>query len=217
MTGYTFDGEFMGLVVASKLNEYGSTPRDDGGNYILWTWADWEEEVDEGKFERFTGWVDANGEFCGDDIEIPMGSGLWVQSDDIQWKLQCAGAVYDQSLPCQLVEGNRICANPCPGDITLDKCVVTGYEFDGEFMGLVVASKLNEYGSTPRDGDGNYILWTWADWEEEVDEGKFQRFTGWVDANGEFCGDQIDIPLGDGLWVQSDSTQWNFVFPTLIK
>jgi len=206
----------MGLVVASKLNEIGSTPRDNDGNPISWTWADWEEEVDEGVLERFTGWVDGNGDFVGDTIDVPMGSGLWVQSDSAEWKMQCAGAVYSQTLPCQLIVGNRMCANPCPGAIKLSQCVVTGYTFDGEFMGLVVASKLNEIGSTPKDNDGNPISWTWADWEEEVEESVMERFTGWVDANGDFVGDQIDIALGEGLWVQSDDTRWNFVFPTLI-
>jgi len=216
VTGYIFDGEFLGLVKASKLNEFGSTPKDGDGDSILWTWADWEEEVEEGVFERFTGWVDKNGEFIGETIDIPMGEGLWVQSDDTRWTMQCAGAVYAQTTPCQLVVGNRICANPCPGDIKLGQCVVTGYVFDGEFLGLVKASKLNEFGSTPKDGDGDSILWTWADWEEEVEEGVVERFTGWVDKNGDFVGETIDIPLGEGLWVQSDDTRWNFVFPTLI-
>jgi len=217
VTGYEFEGEFTGLVVASKLNEFGSTPKDEGGNYITWTWADWEEEGEGGKMERFTGWVNDNGEFVGEDIELTLGDGLWIQSDDPQWQIQFAGQVYNQTVPCQLVNGNRMCANPCPALITLGMCVVTGYEFEGEFTGLVVASKLNEFGSTPKDEGGNYITWTWADWEEEGEGGKMERFTGWVNDDGEFVGDDIEIALGEGLWVQSDSTEYNFVFPTVLK
>ena len=244
VTGYTLPEveyeTFLGAVVAMKLDGGGKTVEDDQGQPIIWTWADWYEmDYDANKLVRKMGWQNSNFEFIGQenwegvmvpDVPLAMGEGVWVQSDSAQWKIQCAGQVYDAAVPITLLEnGSKFCANPCPANIGLSKTFVAGYtlpEVEYEtFLGAVVAMKLDGGGKTVEDDQGQPIIWTWADWYEmDYDTNKLVRKMGWQNSNFEFVGQENwegvmvpDIPLaiGEGVWVQSDSTDWQFVFPNV--
>ena len=246
VAGYTLAEEdgaaFEGLISAMKLDDIGKTVEDDQGQPIIWQWGDWYEvdENDETKLVRKIGWMDANGDFLGKkngegvdipDVPLAMGEAVWVQSDSTTWQIQCAGEVYNATVPVELLEnGSKFCANPCPANIGLSKTFIGNYaipEEDGAaFEGLISAMKLDGIGKTVEDDQGQPIIWQWGDWYEvdENDETKLVRKIGWMDANGDFLGKKNgegvmvpDVPLaiGEGVWVQSDSTTWQFVFPNV--
>ena len=248
VAGYTLAEEdgasFEGLVYAMKLDGIGKTVEDDQGQPIMWQWGDWYEmdENDETKLVRRIGWMDANGDFLGkknlEDVDIPdvplaMGEGVWINSDSATWQIQCAGEVYNATVPIELLEnGSKFCANACPANIGLSKTFIGNYalaeEADAAFEGTVYAMKLDGIGKTVEDDQGQPIMWQWGDWYEvdENDETKLVRKIGWMDANGDFLGKKNlegvmipDVPLdiGEGVWVNSDSTTWQFVFPNVFE
>jgi len=246
ITGYTLqniDDSFEGQISAMKLDGTGKTIEDEiSGNPIMWQWADWIEESEEtpGLAVRKTGWMNDLGFLGGVDddgnpipnVPLAMGEGVWVQSDSTSWKVQCSGQVYDQAVPITLLEnGSKFCANTCPMNITLSKTFITGYtleNIDDSFEGQISAMKLDGTGKTIEDEvSGNPIMWQWADWIEESEEtpGLAVRKTGWMNDLGflggvDDDGNPIpDVPLaiGEGVWVQSDSTSWQFVFPSAFE
>ena len=126
---------------------------------------------------------------------------------------------------------NFIGINGTPGSTTLTSLKVAGYtlaeEAGAAFEGSVVAMKLDDGGKTVQNPDtGMDIMWYWGDWYEvdENDETKLVRKIGWMDENGYFLGKENgegvlipDVPLsiGEGVWVNSDSIDWQFVFPNV--
>ena len=246
VAGYTLAEEdgaaFEGLISAMKLDGGGKTIEDEFGQPIMWQWGDWYEvdENDESKLIRKIGWMDANGDFLGKknwegvdipDVPLAMGEAVWINSDSATWQIQCAGEVYNATVPIALLEnGSKFCANTCPANIGLSKTFIGNYaipEEDGAaFEGLISAMKLDLGGKTVEDEFGQPIMWQWGDWYEvdENDETKLVRKIGWMDANGDFLGKKnwegVDIPdvplaIGEGVWVNSDSTDWQFVFPNV--
>jgi hypothetical protein len=250
VAGYTLAEEdgaaFEGLISAMKLDGNGKTVFDpESGLDIIWQWGDWYEvdENDETKLVRRIGWMNDNGDFIGKengegvmvpDIPLAMGEAVWVQSDSTTWQIQCAGEVYNATVPIELLEnGSKFCANACPANIGLSKTFIGNYtlpEEDGAaFEGLISAMKLDGNGKTVADPEsGMDIIWQWGDWYEvdENDETKLVRKTGWMNDAGDFLGKKNgegvmvpDVPLaiGEGVWVQSDSTTWQFVFPNVFE
>ena len=160
-----------------------------------------------------------------------MGEAIWVNSDSATWQIQCAGEVYNATVPIELLEnGSKFCANTCPANIGLSKTFIGNYtipEEDGaSFEGLVAAMKLDGIGKTVEDPDsGLPIMWYWGDWYEvdENDETKLVRKIGWQNDNGDFIGqdnygtyvDDVPLTIGEGVWVNSDSSTWQFVFPNV--
>ena len=246
VAGYTLAEEdgaaFEGTVVAMKLDKGGKTVEDpDTGMMIMWQWGDWYEvdENDETKLVRRIGWMNDNGDFIGqnvwgeyvDDIPLTMGEAVWVNSDSATWTIQCAGEVYNSTVPIELIEnGSKFCANACPANIGLSKTFIGNYtlpeEADAAFEGTVTAMKLDKGGKTVEDPDtGMMIMWQWGDWYEvdENDETKLVRRIGWMNDNGDFIGQNVwgeyveDVPLaiGEAVWVNSDSSTWQFVFPNV--
>ena len=242
VTNYTIPEEewqgFAGSVSAMKLDGNGKTVEDEQGQPIIWTWGDWYEMGENSKLVRKTGWMDANGDFLGKvnwegtlipDVPLVMGEGVWIQSDSATWQVQCAGEVYSATVPIELLaNGSKFCANPCPANIGLSKTIISNYTIPEEewqgFMGSVSAMKLDGNGKTVEDEQGQPIIWTWGAWYEMGENSKLVRKTGWMDANGNFLGKKnwegLDIPdvplaIGEGVWVQSDSTDWQFVFPNV--
>ena len=124
---------------------------------------------------------------------------------------------------------NFIGINGTPGSTTLTSLKVTGYTLAEEewsgFEGAVVAMKLDAGGKTVEDEQGQTITWQWADWYEmDYDANKLVRKSGWQNGNFEFIGQENgegvmvpDVPLaiGEGVWVNSDSSTWQFVFPNV--
>ena len=123
---------------------------------------------------------------------------------------------------------NFIGINGTPGSTTLTSLKVTNYTVAEEewamFEGSVVAMKLDKGGKTVEDEFAQPIMWQWGDWYEMGENSKLVRKTGWMDADGNFLGKENgegvmvpDVPLaiGEGVWVQSDSTTWQFVFPNV--
>jgi hypothetical protein len=126
---------------------------------------------------------------------------------------------------------NFIGINGTPGSTMLTDLKVAGYtlaEEDGAaFEGLISAMKLDGNGKTVFDPEsGLDIIWQWGDWYEvdENDETKLVRRIGWMNDNGDFIGKENgegvmvpDVPLaiGEGVWVNSDSSTWQFVFPNV--
>ena len=246
VAGYTLaeeaDAAFEGTVVAMKLDNSGKTVEDpETGMGIMWSWGDWYEvdENDETKLVRRIGWMNDNGDFIGqdvwgeyiDDVPLAMGEAVWVNSDSATWTIQCAGEVYNSTVPIELLEnGSKFCANACPANIGLSKTFIGNYvlpeEADAAFEGTVVAMKLDDSGKTVEDPEsGMGIMWSWGDWYEvdENDDSKLVRRIGWMNDNGDFIGQNVwgeyveDVPLaiGEAVWVNSDSTQWQFVFPNV--
>ena len=180
---------------------------------------------------RKIGWQDIEGLFIGTesaDEPLVLGEGIWVLSDSTQWTIQGAGEIYNQTVPIILNDENgfKLCANPCPRALKLSETFIAGYTTDDfqddAFPGYVVAQKLDKWGAAVCDGDNNPINWYWADWFEESEEvpGTMIRKTGWQDIEGLFIGVESadeDLALGEAVWVLSDSTQWQFVFPKTIE
>jgi hypothetical protein len=123
---------------------------------------------------------------------------------------------------------NFIGINGNPESTTLTSLKVANYTVAEEewamFEGSVVAMKLDKGGKTVEDEFAQPIMWQWGDWYEMGENSKLVRKTGWMDANGDFLGkknwEDVDIPdvplaIGEGVWVQSDSTTWQFVFPNV--
>ena len=125
---------------------------------------------------------------------------------------------------------NFIGINGTPGSTTLTSLKVANYTVAEEewamFPGSVVAMKLDDGGKTIEDPETSLpIMWYWGDWYEMDDEAqKLVRKTGWQNDAGDFIGKENgegvmvpDVPLaiGEGVWVQSDSTTWQFVFPNV--
>lgn len=202
--------------------------------------VDWEAEPLVPVRKR--GWMDGNGDFLGTisettgepvpNVPLAMGEGVWIQSDSTDWVVETAGQVYNSTVPVTLLEnGSKFCANVCPANIKMSQTIITGYTLTNigdAFTGSVYAMKLDGGGKTVEDGDGNAIIWQWGDWIDAVDWEADPlvpvRKTGWMDGNGDFLGTISettgepvpDVPLnvGEGVWVQSDSTDWQFVFPS---
>jgi len=236
---------FEGSISAMKLDGNGKTVEDEGGTAIMWQWADWieaeDEEADPQVPVRKTGWMNDLGFLGGvdddgnpiPDVPLAMGEAVWINSDSASWKVQCSGQVYDQAVPITLLEnGSKFCANPCPMNITLSKTFITGYTLENindSFEGSISAMKLDGNGKTVEDEGGTAIMWQWADWieaeDEEADPQIPVRKTGWMNDLGflggvDDDGNPIpDVPLaiGEGVWVNSDSTSWQFVFPSAFE
>ena len=248
VAGYTLaeeaDAAFEGSVLAMKLDKGGKTVEDsDSGLPIMWSWGDWYEvdENDETKLVRKIGWMNDAGDFIGKengegvmvpDVPLEMGEAVWINSDSATWQIQCAGEVYNATVPVELIEnGSKFCANPCPANIGLSQTFIGNYtlpeEADAAFEGSVLAMKLDKGGKTVEDPDsGLPIMWSWGDWYEvdENDETKLVRKIGWMNDAGDFLGKENgegvmvpDVPLaiGEGVWVNSDSSTWQFVFPNV--
>ena len=246
VAGYTLaeeaDAAFEGTVLAMKLDKGGKTVEDDQGQSIMWQWGDWYEvdENDETKLVRKIGWMNDAGDFIGKengegvlvpDIPLAMGEAIWVNSDSATWQIQCAGEVYNATVPIELLDnGSKFCANACPANIGLSKTFIGNYtlpeEADAAFEGNVIAMKLDGIGKTVEDDQGQSIMWQWGDWYEvdENDETKLVRKIGWMNDAGDFLGKENgegvmvpDVPLaiGEGVWVNSDSSTWQFVFPNV--
>ena len=125
---------------------------------------------------------------------------------------------------------NFIGINGTPGSTTLTSLKVAGYtlaeEADAAFEGTVVAMKLDNSGKTVEDPEtGMGIMWSWGDWYEvdENDETKLVRRIGWMNDNGDFIGqnvwgeyvEDVSLAIGEAVWVNSDSSTWQFVFPNV--
>jgi len=238
------DDYFEGIVNAMKLDGAGKTIEDEDGNAILWQWVDWIEAEDYEAETlvpvRKRGWTNSDGFFLGgvdDDgnpvpnVDLAMGEGVWINSDSDSWSVNCAGQVYNAAVPITLREnGSKFCANTCPANIKLSQTLISGYTLvaiDDYFTGIVNAMKLDGSGKTVEDEGGNAILWQWVDWIEaedyEADPLVPVRKTGWTNSDGYFVGGVDDdgnpvpdVPLavGEGVWVNSDSSDWQFVFPS---
>ena len=193
VTGYS--DAFEGALNVQFLNANGRTTAQ-------YFWADVPADPDDPDSEAFYGWYDGDDQFA-ENVTIAPGTGLWVQSDSASYGLQSAGQVITVDTPVTLRSGFIMAASTIPVSVDIQDIYIGGYS--DAFEGAINLQFLTANGKT----SSQYF---WADVPADPDDPDSEAFYGWYDGDDQFA-ENVTIPAGGAVWVQSDSAAYSIVFP----
>ena len=193
VTGYS--DAFEGALNVQFLNGSGKTT-------ATYFWADVPADPEDPDSEAFYGWYDGDDQYV-ENVTIAPGTGLWVQSDSASYGLQSAGQVITTDTPVTLRSGCIMAANTVPVTVDIQDIYIGGYS--DAFEGAVNMQFLNASGKTT-------ATYFWADVPADPEDPDSEAFYGWYDGDDQLA-DNVTIPAGGAVWVQSDSASYSIVFP----
>ena len=166
-------------------------------------------------YPAIKGWYDLDEEGCYDDVPLAPGEGLWMTMPSDEFKVVSNGEVLNDTLPVELVRGNQLCPNPTPIALTLGQVKMTGdYDpEDGYEETQVYCCKLNIYGVSG-------TLMYWWDTPAGVDRkgNPYPAIIGWYDLDEEGSYNDVEIKVGESLWMTVPSDNWMVTWPNpLVK
>ena len=190
-----------------------------GGTDSNWTYVGPEEAVEYAEFGITAGWYDndyLNDEFGwsgpiddkarGNDLPLPYGKAIIVQSGIDTATINCSGEVLPANKQLMIVAGGwNMLGNATPVDLKLGDIVAGGgFSFNSDTLSILDA------------GGGTASNWTYVGPEEAEEYAEFGITAGWYDndyLNDEFGwagpiddkarGNNIPVPAGFGFVVQS--------------
>ena len=210
VTGYT--GEYKaGQVYFQLLSASGSKV---GQSYM---WKDFEYAGDPNDPEdppaSYHGWYGMQTGEDANEIELPLGSGVWFNAPNGSYTLQSAGEVNKEPVPVVTRNGFKLLSNPCPREISYGEIRVTGYT--GEYKSAQIYFQL-----LSASGSKVGQSYMWKDFEYAGDpndpEDPPASYHGWYGMQTGEDANDLTLGVGQGIWFNAPNDSYVVEFPSAI-